>query len=551
MAEIKDAGDRVGSVPGDPGDRVGSVPGDPGDRVGSDPGDRVGDLDSDDVKLTPFCRPKWQGQYPLVDIAQLSGGKYTDHMITLRARIVALRDSKKRSFLVVGQGDIDSVGVMVEHGVTRLLPFVPGQDPCRVLRSVGDAPMGVQVAPKLTIQSYIHIEGQVVKLRDGKVTKLANGKTSLLPYEIHASAILLVGPAPEDFVPRTSRDAGPEVQLKLRHLYLRDSDFAIRSSLYQGMVASLEHHFKTTGCERVSPPSFTSLQCEGGATLFELDAPGTSHDKPMKVYLNQSAQFYLEFELAARGTKGVYCIAPSFRAERSHTRRHLLEFEHVEAEWSDVYTIEEHADKLIQMLKCSIAHYLATQEDRLKHLQKYESTKQKLAMLDDVVMLDHKQAIQLCNRFGFLKIVTKDGKTERVPFTEDDDIPEMQERQLIDKLNKVVLLTRFHKSFKSFYMAKDPKDPDRVLGIDLEVPGVGEVVGSGIREQTVQGLQQRLKDEGLDEKTYECYTDMRKYGFAMTSGMGLGLGRLMTWLLDLNSIRQIVTWPRFPGYAAP
>jgi asparaginyl-tRNA synthetase len=90
-----------------------------------------------------------------------------------------------------------------------------------------------------------------------------------------------------------------------------------------------------------------------------------------------------------------------------------------------------------------------------------------------------------------------------------------------------------------------------VLGIDLEVPGVGEVVGSGIREQTVQGLQQRLKDEGLDEKTYECYTDMRKYGFAMTSGMGLGLGRLMTWLLDLNSIRQIVTWPRFPGYAAP
>jgi asparaginyl-tRNA synthetase len=160
--------------------------------------------------------------------------------------------------------------------------------------------------------------------------------------------------------------------------------------------------------------------------------------------------------------------------------------------------------------------------------------------------LTHADAIKKCNELGIYKnLETKE------PFGERDDIPEAQERQLIDQMGKVVLLTKFPREFKSFYMALDPEDPSRVLGCDVEVPGVGEIIGSGVREPDPNRLQQRLIEAGLIPDDYREYIDLRKYGFGMTSGMGLGVDRMLTWLLKLPNIRDVVTFPRYPGYARP
>lgn len=122
---------------------------------------------------------------------------------------------------------------------------------------------------------------------------------------------------------------------------------------------------------------------------------------------------------------------------------------------------------------------------------------------------------------------------------------------MIDKIGKIVLLTKFPRVFKSFYMASDPESPKYVLGCDVEVPGVGEIIGSGVRVHTLAELSERIDEQGLNPKHYQEYLDLRRYGHAPTSGMGLGIDRVLCWLLDVDNIRDIVTWPRVPGKVEP
>ena len=167
-------------------------------------------------------------------------------------------------------------------------------------------------------------------------------------------------------------------------------------------------------------------------------------------------------------------------------------------------------------------------------------------MTHDIVVIEHKDAIKMCRELG----IYKDEETKE-HFGDRDDIPEAQERKLIDHIGKIVFLTKFPKEFKSFYMGEDPEDSSRVLGCDVEVPGVGEVVGSGVREHDYDRLRQRLLESKLKPEDYSEYLDLRKYGFCRTSGMGLGVGRLLTWLLGAYSIRDVTAFPRFPGYLRP
>ncbi len=244
------------------------------------------------------------------------------------------------------------------------------------------------------------------------------------------------------------------------------------------------------------------------------------------------------------GVGDCYCIYPSFRAEHSHTRRHLTEFLHAEAEWSGILTFDDHLDKLRGLLSGTIRHFLEIAAPQLEAMGKQGRVQKLLDMARDVLVLDHKDAIGLCHRFG---IVQDDG----TPFGERDDIPERAERLLIDKLDRIVFLVRFPAEFKSFYMATDPADPTRVLGCDVEVPGVGEIIGSGVRESDFDRLHARMLEQRLNPADYTEYLDLRKYGAGQTSGMGLGVDRMLTWLLDLHSIREVVTFPRFPGSIRP
>jgi len=386
----------------------------------------------------------------------------------------------------------------------------------------------------LTVRSYVRVEGTV--------RALPQDKYSHQPVELTDSHVVLLSRADDMTLSKCPVGASLEVQLRERHHYFRDPTFASILRLSDALAQAVRQFFRDTHCTELIPPSFTGVECEGGASLFGLEHPGRSSAEPMTVFLTQSSQFALEMALPGLGD--CFCIAPSFRKENSHTRRHLTEFTHVESEWGGILTFEDHLEKLRALLQGTLRHFLALGASDLRALGKYDRVVALLAKCHDILVLEHQEAIERLNVLGIRK---KDGSA----FGPEDDIEEAEERQLIDTLDRVVFLTKFPKVFKSFYMCQDPSDPSRVLGCDVEVPGVGEIIGSGVREFDATRLTQRLLENHLKPEDYTEYIELRRCGFARTSGMGLGLGRMLTWLLDLHSIRQVVAFPRFPGYVRP
>lgn len=468
------------------------------------------------------------------DAITVSISKLTDHRVGSTVKIhgwaETIRVYKRHSFIELRDG----VG-----SIHHIQVIVPGT-----------------LSPDVTTEAYLEITG-VIK-------ELPSKAYSYQPFELQAIKLTVLSKSEVDFPSRCPPDASAEVKLQERHLYLRDPRFALYTKARAIFMKALRKAFEKMDMTEIDPPCFVGTQCEGGATLFKLKHPGrTSEDIP--AYLTQSSQFYLEYALPAIGD--CFCITHSFRAEHSHTRRHLTEFLHAECEWAKIFKFEDHLDRLRRLLKLTIDYFLdycGKYEDVLTQLDLLSGIKEpskdtgsaptgllarvrKLrAMCDDIQILTHKDAIKYCREHE----IYKDPET-KTHFGDRDDIPEARERELIDQIGKIVFLVKFPREFKSFYMALDPEDPTYVLGVDVEVPGVGEVIGSGVRVSDVDTLKIRMKEEGLKEEDYKEYIDLRRYGHGKTSGMGMGVDRMLTWLLDLHSIREIVTFPRYPGHLFP
>lgn len=446
-------------------------------------------------------------EYQDILITDLVSAKYVNKLVRLHGFVSTLRKGKKYSFieLVYAKGKVQ---VVVDSKLVSLL----------------------------TIQSYIEVNGVVNMLPDGIY--------SSLPVEIKCTYLRVLSLADIKYSSICPPEASNEIKLERRDLYLRDPHFVLVTLARTQFIQSIRKYFDSSYCQEIIPPCFTGVECEGGATLFPVVHPGKSTSNPLTAYLTQSSQFFLE--MALPGSGDCYCVYPSFRAENSQTRRHLTEFLHAESEWGGIFKFSQHLDKLRELLQGIIKCFLDIGEDTLRKLGKYERVKELYNMTLDIIVLDHKDAIIECTKRG----IYKDSETQ-TPFDERDDIPEAQERALIDAIGKIVFLVKFPKEFKSFYMALDPEDNTRVLGCDIEVPGVGEIIGSGVREANYDQLHQRLIESGLNPSDYSEYMDLRKYGYAFTSGMGLGVDRMLIWLLDFHNIREVVTFPRFPGYLRP
>jgi len=395
-------------------------------------------------------------------------------------------------------------------------------------------------AQGLCRETYIRVTGACVML--------PADKKSMKPFEFHGSSVEILGPSKPDFLLLHPDGVPLEVEVSKRDMYLRTPKYSYITRSRSHLLKSMRKAMEAMGCTEITPPSFVGTQCEGGATLFELEHPA-AHGKT-KAYLTQSSQFYLEKALPSQGD--VYCMAPSFRAEASHTRRHLTEFLHLEAEWKDIFTLEDHMKKLIQMVQL-ILHYF--KKYALETLKEYSALtgKDLVTRLDlliskahKTVHLKHQDAIEKCREFGIYKV-----PETKEHFSPRDDIPEAAERALVDTMDEIVLLSHFPMETKSFYMKPSPEDPTRALGVDILVPGVGEVTGSGLREGDYAKLLEQIQEQKLDPVDYAEYLALREYGFGQTSGMGLGVDRFLTWLLDLYSIREAVTFPRFPGCLRP
>jgi len=353
--------------------------------------------------------------------------------------------------------------------------------------------------------------------------------------EINVDYYNVIGESNPEIENIVNKDSNPQVKLDQRHWIIRSENTSLILRMRCYITQALRSHFYEKGFIEITPPTMVQTQVEGGSTLFNLDYFGEP------AYMTQSSQLYLETCCPSLGN--VFCVMPSYRAEKSHTRRHLAEYTHFEAEMPFI-KFEDLIECLRDMVVDVCARIEKDHSDLLKHFNPNFVSPKK----EDFVIMSHKEAIDYCNKNG---ILNTDDNGNKVQFTYEDDISELPEREMTDKINKPIFLTKFPAHIKSFYMLKDSKDNKITDSVDLLIPNVGEIVGGSMREYSYDKLMNGFKTHEIDASPYYWYTDLRKYGACPTGGFGLGLERFLCWMLNQYHIRDVCLYPRFMGRCKP
>ncbi|RLG07843.1 MAG: asparagine--tRNA ligase [Thaumarchaeota archaeon] len=343
--------------------------------------------------------------------------------------------------------------------------------------------------------------------------------------EVQCRRLEIIGPSLDDFPIRK----GVKVKFVLdnRHLHIRSPRVAAIMKIRAKLLKAARDWFERNGFIEINCPSFITAAVEGGATLFEVDYFGR------KAYLTQSSQFYQE--AAIYSLEKVYSIQPSFRAELSRTRRHLTEFWHLEAE----------------MAYAELEDMLRVVEDLLYAMvrEAYENAEKEFELLK--IRLDPEVAKPPYPRIRYaeaLEMLQKKG----FDIKWGDDFGADEERELSKEFEKPFFVTHWPREAKAFYHMPDPEDPKVCRNADLLAPGgFGEIVGGGQRIHDYNQLLERIRENGLNPDDYKWYLDLRKYGSIPHSGFGLGVERVLWWLLKLSHIRDACLFPRTPARVYP
>jgi len=338
-------------------------------------------------------------------------------------------------------------------------------------------------------------------------------------YEMSASEVEILGPS-ENY-PITPKEHGVDFLMSQRHLWMRSSQqhavLRVRSEVSQ----AIRDFFYERDYVLIDSPILTGSSVEGTSTLFETDYFGA------KAYLSQSGQLHLEPAAAAFGK--VYCFGPTFRAEKSKTRRHLTEFWMIEPE---VAFLE--FDGLCDLAEEFVVSVIARTLDRCAgDLERLERDTAKLeAVKRPFPRITYREAVGKLAAKGF-----------SIAF--GDDLGADEETALVAESERPLIVSRFPAAIKSFYMQPDPLDPEVVLGLDMLAPeGYGEIIGGSQRIHDLALLEQRLVEHKLPREAYEWYLDVRRYGTFTHSGFGMGLERFVTWMCGIHHLREAIPYPR-------
>ncbi len=425
------------------------------------------------------------------DLAQHVG-----ETVTIRGWLYHRRSSGKLHFLEVRDGSGIVQVVVSKQGVT---------------------PEAFAAADHIAQESSVEIVGSVKEHGRNK------GQ-----YEIDAKDVIVLAAVSREY-PIGPKEHGTDFLMDHRHLWLRSKRQHAVLRVRHAIIKAVRDFFDDRGFTLVDAPIFTPNACEGTSTLFETDYHGD------KAYLTQSGQLYMEAAAAAFGR--VYCFGPTFRAEKSKTRRHLAEFWMVEPEvaFMDLDGDMRLAEEFIAFI---VARVLETRREELKVLER-DVTK-----LERVVApfprITYGEAIDLLRKNGH-----PDAKV-------GDDFGGDEETVISSQYDRPVIVHRYPMTLKAFYFKHDAGDDSLALNMDMLAPeGYGEIVGGGQREDDLAKLEAAIDRHQLPREAFEWFLDVRRYGTFPHAGFGLGIERTVAWLCGLPHVRETIPFPRMLNRLAP
>ena len=431
---------------------------------------------------------------PIKSLEQLPDGE----SIQIRGWLHHIRDQGKILFLVIR----DATGLVqtVYKGTNN--------------------PNNFEVAKGLARESVVIIEGKIKH----------DERAPYMGVEVQVDSVIVISESDPEIENEIRPDSGVEVALDKRHLVLRGENATKMLKFRAFAQRAFRKYFDDRGYFEVNPPTIVQTQVEGGSTLFEFDYFGEP------AYLTQSSQLYLETVLPS--LEKVYCILPSFRAEKSRTKRHLTEYTHLEVELA-FCDFECLLDLLEDMTVEVIKMLMEWCGDIFNGFNpQFKVPKRPFARIT------YKDAIKKLKDSGFH---WPDG----TKIEEGQEITEAAERALVDLYDRPVFLTEFPTGLKPFYHKVKPGDSTVTNSADMLVSYVAELIGSGQREDDYKILMERIEEENLDISPYYWYVDLRKYGTVPHSGFGIGIERFVEWVLGFDHIRDACMYPRVLNRARP
>ena len=423
-------------------------------------------------------------------IAIEHAGEHAGQAVTIRGWLYNLRESGKLLFPIFRDG----TGVM--QGVV----------------SLKEQPQAFEALKGLTQESSVIVTGKI------QTEPRAPGGC-----EMHIHAVEVVQKVPESSpYPIQLKEHGVDFLLDQRHLWIRTPRQAAILRIRAEAIRAARNYMDSQGYTLTDAPIFTPAACEGTTTLFEVN-----YIDDQKAYLTQSGQLYVEATAAALGK--VYTFGPTFRAEKSKTRRHLTEFWMLEPEaafahLADMMDLGEGlVSAIVQSVVKNRARELQTLGRDVPKLEKIATPFPRITY-DDAV-----------------KALQKTGN----PTKWGDDFGGDEETLLSKEFDKPVIVHRYPAAMKAFYMATDAERPELSLSFDMIAPeGFGEIIGGGERQSDYETLVRRIRESNLPEEAFQWYLDLRRYGSVPHAGFGLGLERTVAWICGTEHIREVIPFPR-------